>query len=262
MKISYLIADPSGNTTAFVLADVPHRGPAARRVMDALGVEQVAFVHHGRMDMMGGEFCGNASRSFALVQALLQPDGTLAPLTGSRLEKVAVSGADQPLTVTIRREQGVLWAAIEMPLPAAVRPVQDALLGPCTLVQYPGISHIVLEDRPFSEAQLAAARALVAQSVPAGPARECFGLMYLSVQHLLPLVYVAATDTLIWESSCASGTCAVAAARATLTGQSTRTELFQPGGSLTCNAEVTGGTLTALQLDGPVTFSAMGTLDL
>ena len=75
-----------------------------------------------------------------------------------------------------------------------------------------------------------------------------------------PLVYVRDTDTLVWENSCASGTCAVAAARALAQNASLRLELFQPGGSLTAKAELQAGGLTALILDGPVTFPRSGTL--
>ncbi len=264
MKYPYLIADPSGNTTAFVWADVPaeDRGAAARRVMDELQAEQVAFVHHGRMDMMGGEFCGNASRSFALVQALYRADGTWAELNGTHIETVCVSGADHPLEVTLHRDGDALSAAIQMPLPAAILPLRDHRLGLCTLVQYPGISHIIVQGRPYSDDHLAAARALVEAYVPAGPARECFGLMYLTGCRLRPLVYVAGTDTLIWESSCASGSCAVAAAKAFLTQTTVELELFQPGGSLKTKAQLQAGKLSVLTLDGPVSFPSAGKIHL
>ena len=101
MDLRYILADPSGNTTAFVLTPVAREryGPVARQVMAALDAEQVAFVHDGRMDMMGGEFCGNASRSFALWQALHTEDGlSLCPFTGQQTVTVRVSGAPHPLS--------------------------------------------------------------------------------------------------------------------------------------------------------------------
>ena len=47
MDLSYILADPSGNTTAFVLSPVdPARyGPVARAVMQALDAEQFVRVH-------------------------------------------------------------------------------------------------------------------------------------------------------------------------------------------------------------------------
>lgn len=262
MDLSYILADPSGNTTAFVLSPVsPEQyGPVARSVMERLEAEQVAFVHDGRMDMMGGEFCGNASRSFALWQALHTEDNrSLRPFSGELRETVTVSGAPCPLTVTIRSAEDRLYAAIEMPLPRRVLPLEQSPLGRCTLVEYPGISHILLEDRDPQDADVTNAKALLSSlSAEDG----CFGLLYLTGQQMRPLVYVRDTGTLVWESSCASGTCAVAAALALRQKQTLQLELFQPGGSLTAKATVTADGLSNLTLDGPVTFPKSGILCL
>ena len=258
MELSYILADPSGNTTAFVLTPVTPtlRPTVARQVMDALAAEQVAFVHDGRMDMMGGEFCGNASRSFALWQAYAAPDG-LSLLPGlPRQETVIVSGAHHPLTVSLS-EKTALYAAIQMPLPRRVLPLAESPLGACTLVEYPGISHLVLENAVPGAEDVSHARTLLSAH---GAEDGCFGLLYLSGSAMRPLVYVRDTDTLIWESSCASGTCAAAAARALAAGSSLTLELFQPGGSLTAKATVHEGQLTDLTLDGPVTFPKSGIL--
>ena len=262
MELSYILADPSGNTTAFVLTPVAREdyGPVARRVMAALDAEQVAFVHHGRMDMMGGEFCGNASRSFALWQQLHEGDGlSLRPFTGEQTAVVRVSGAPQPLEVTLRGDGERLCAAIRMPLPKRILPLTHPDLGVLTLVEYPGISHLVLEGRAPLDTDLSFARTLLSDL----QAEDCcFGLLYAEGNTLRPLVYVRDTDTLIWENSCASGTCAVAAARAVAANAPLTLELFQPGGSLTAKAELRGGALTALVLDGPVTFPRSGALTL
>ena len=262
MELSYILADPSGNTTAFVLTPVAREdyGPVARRVMTALGAEQVAFVHHDRMDMMGGEFCGNASRSFALWQELHTDDGrSLRPFSGQQTAEVQVSGAPRPLEVTLRGDGHTLWAAISMPLPKRVLPLTDRALGPVTLVEYPGISHLVLEGRAPRDADLSDAQALLTRL----EAEDCcFGLMYAQGNTLRPLVYVRDTDTLIWEASCASGTCAVTAARALAENTALTLELLQPGGSLTAKAQLQNGALTALTLDGPVAFPKSGTITL
>ncbi len=262
MDLRYILADPRGNTTAFVLTPVARAdyGPVARRVMAALDAEQVAFVHDGRMDMMGGEFCGNASRSFALWQALHTADGlSLRPFTGEQTVTGRVSGAPHPLEVTLRGDGRSLRAAVAMPLPRRVLPLSDPALGPVTLVEYPGISHLALENRQPQDTDLTAARSLLARL----EAEDCcFGLLYVDSTHMRPLVYVRDTDTLIWEASCASGTCAVAAARALAQKSDLQLELFQPGGSLTAKAYLQNGQLTALTLDGPVTFPKSGTLTL
>ena len=262
MDLCYILADPSGNTTAFVLSPVASDdyGPVARTVMDRLNAEQVAFVHDDRMDMMGGEFCGNASRSFALWQALHRPNGlSLAPLQGQLQQTVTVSGAPHPLTVTLRGDGSGLHASIAMPLPNRILPLEEPFLGPCTLIEYPGISHVLLENRTPLDDDPAAVRELL-ESL--GAEDGCFGLLYLEDNSLRPRVLVRDTCTDVWESSCASGTCAVAAALALRQNTSLTLELFQPGGSLTACATVEGGNLTALTLDGPVTFPKSGTITL
>ena len=75
MRIRYIPADPAGNLTGLVLTHVSQevRPALAARLMAVCpeGFEQIAFIDEDsltsplpRMEMMGGEFCGNASRAF------------------------------------------------------------------------------------------------------------------------------------------------------------------------------------------------------
>ena len=76
MKLNVLRADPAGNITLFVLDPIERERRAAlaaelmRRLPD-MKIDQVGFAcpadadTDGRMEMMGGEFCGNATRAFA-----------------------------------------------------------------------------------------------------------------------------------------------------------------------------------------------------
>ena len=74
MRIKVRVADPAGNITIFVTTPVAReKYPSISRQILArkeLKGEQVGFIERKdqggfRMEMMGGEFCGNASRSFA-----------------------------------------------------------------------------------------------------------------------------------------------------------------------------------------------------
>ena len=72
MKLNVLRADPAGNITLFVLDPIERERRAAlaaelmRRLPD-MKIDQVGFAcpadadTDGRMEMMGGEFCGNAT---------------------------------------------------------------------------------------------------------------------------------------------------------------------------------------------------------
>ena len=81
MKLNVLRADPAGNITLFVLDPVEksRRADVAAQLMAVpeYKAEQVGFVctpqegGDGRMEMMGGEFCGNATRAFGLLTAAI-----------------------------------------------------------------------------------------------------------------------------------------------------------------------------------------------
>ena len=80
MKLNVLRADPAGNITLFVLDPIERESRAAlaaelmRRLPD-MKIDQVGFAcpadadTDGRMEMMGGEFCGNATRAYAMYVA-------------------------------------------------------------------------------------------------------------------------------------------------------------------------------------------------
>ena len=74
MKLRIIMADPAGNRTAIVRTPVPadQRAQIAAKILQIndLRAEQVGFETSalmggtGRLEMMGGEFCGNAARSY------------------------------------------------------------------------------------------------------------------------------------------------------------------------------------------------------
>ena len=93
MKLNVLRADPAGNITLFVLDPVEksRRADVAAQLMAVpeYKAEQVGFVctpqegGDGRMEMMGGEFCGNATRAFGLLTA--KKMGAPAPVSYTHL---------------------------------------------------------------------------------------------------------------------------------------------------------------------------------
>lgn len=184
MRLPFLKYSPSGNTTILVRLDAPESAPAcsgralslppAERAAaaaeiiapDHLGAEQAGFVRLDgslpRLDMMGGEFCVNATRALAsllLDEGRLQPeprpesvaesacggatdrDGEEGWLSG----QVSVSGADAPLTVRARRMGGrgrtETAVRLDRPSPACLERPGPGL----RLVRLPGITHLVLD---------------------------------------------------------------------------------------------------------------------
>ena len=256
MNIEYWKVDPTGNITLIVETPVPRESQSRiaaellRRDNDA---EQVGFLEASekagarlRLQMMGGEFCGNAAISAAaIITCCLEPDG------GSVRELfLDVSGAPDIVPVKISAESGGCSGTVSMPLPESVC-VNNFRLGDDTytlpLVRFPGICHCIVSGRLSRE---------TAQRCIADWCRqldaEALGLMFCdeAAGSLEPLVYVASTDTAVWESSCASGTAAAAAYLACARGGDVSISLSEPCGVLSAEAELRGGKVGSLQLTG------------
>ena len=254
MKLRLVMADPAGNRTALILSPVPPERYASlsRAVMalPELGAEQAGFVcpprkpgSTGRLEMMGGEFCGNAARSFGLLLAARQGEGR-------RRVPIEISGCEELLSVEADPERNT--AASPMPLPRAFDRLSVPELSPEPLpvVLLPGITHIVARDiTPGPEAFAAIRRAADARWD-----WEALGAMFFSREGFLaPAVAVRATGSVVFESSCASGSTALAAWLSREEKDGVFSYAFpQPGGTLTVRVERVGGAVTAIVTGGPV----------
>ena len=128
MKKDYEVAvlDPAGNVTAIVLSDVPaaERARVAARLLrlPELHIEQAAFLTAPRcggeirLEMMGGEFCGNALRCAGFYHALR------TGAQGKTCVFAEISGAEGVQPVMADTAAGE--ASTVMPLPRAVQPVE------------------------------------------------------------------------------------------------------------------------------------------
>ena len=118
-----VMADPAGNRTAIVRTFVPAplRARTAAEIMQirSLHAEQVGFETTplaggaGRLEMMGGEFCGNATMSLAALRAyeegLVEGEEKIYPLE--------ISGADKLLDCRIVCRDNGYVGSVGMPLP-------------------------------------------------------------------------------------------------------------------------------------------------
>ena len=120
-NLDLTILNPGGNVTALING-IPATLLRRRQINDAVmksfpNVEQVGFFDSAaaRLEMAGGEFCGNATRCLAYLLLGGKP-GKI---------KIGVSGANKPLRARID-QSGNTWA--QMPLPMAqTREVGDCL---------------------------------------------------------------------------------------------------------------------------------------
>ena len=143
------------------------------------------------MEMMGGEFCGNATRAYAMYVA--RQRGGLSEV------RLRVSGCDHVVTAAVDLARGA--ARAEMPLPRAVRAAEvEGHAG--TLVDLAGIAHLVIEGVAPSEDFFRAAEPLFS----AIEGLDAYGVIFLdrTSHRMTPLVKVVDTGTLIWEGAAAA----------------------------------------------------------
>lgn len=263
---SFYKLSPGGNTTVLIMQaeDVPRERHAelAARLMQPLhlGAEQVGYVSMAdgvpRLDMMGGEFCGNAARSLVAVLAL---EGWLTPES-----VISVSGVPAPLKASAMDEEGVFNAAIEMPVRREGGCVTSLGSG-LALVELDGISHLLLdEDEHPCPVDPKAAAARLREQYDLGD-REAVGCIWHSGDHfspsIRPVVWVRETGTTHLETACGSGTMALALLLAKERGEAVSCRVLQPSGRH-IEARVVydgaGGCFSEAWISGPVELIAKG----
>lgn len=254
MRLKVLRADPAGNITLFVLDPVERaqRASVAAQLMalPRFQAEQVGFYCEpeeggdGHMEMMGGEFCGNATRAFGMLIA--------QKLGGRDQVRIETSGCDHIVTVDVDLKAGTSRA--EMPLPQSVSEAEvDGHTG--TLVHLGGIAHLVVEGVTPNQEFFDKAEPLF-QNIPG---LDAYGVIFLdpAAGKMTPLVKVPATDTLVWEGSCGSGSLASAVAQSQNApdGEFAR-DYIQPAGVVRATVVRKDGAVTATYIGGPVSLDA------
>lgn len=262
---------PGGNTTILVTDPVPAplRAAVAAELMGEHHVhaEQVGFVTlagaRPRIDMMGGEFCGNACRSLAALLALKRvlqagPGGLMSG-------EIASSGVSAPLPVRVVHTPHGPDAAVRMPLPSPVAPVApvtpiaagtgetawpgervapDTVAPPLVqplaeglaLVRLPGIAHLLLDAsmHPFPDDWRGHAAELIFRheldGEPAAGCIWCHGP--LAAPSITPVVRVRDTGSILLESACGSGSLAYGLQRAAQANGETALAVRQPSGAV------------------------------
>lgn len=259
MEIHFVIADPAGNITAIVkdgVADDDYRSVAAAIMQDPQWkVEQVGFITEpkvggeARLQMMGGEFCGNAARSFGKY---------IAKKMRRQEAVIEISGNSVPMRIETDPARGS--AKAQMPCPLKIDELSVGL-GSYPVVVFEGIAHLITEKKMPEPDDLKKLLSLVYQKYDA----EAAGVMYLEKTaegyRMTPAVHVRATDSLVYENSCGSGSVAAASYLAqqqceqTAAEQETCTyDIQQPGGCITASVTFSHGKVTAAFIDGTVSI--------
>lgn len=274
-KIDIIVANSSGNITLMVLTPTERKDykRIATQLLQnkKLGGEQVAFLlpeleqGYPKMEMCGLEFCGNASRAFALYTSSIDPNPT-------ELVVVKVSGYNKPLTARItpyepnpvESEQSgshktMAMVAMEMPVPNGMHYLSSAELSARkggSLVEIDGISHLIVEDMAPARQVFETIKNRVYETID--PTLPAFGIMFYDTINklMIPVVYVKDVDTIYFEGSCASGTVAASYALAKeMPDGIHQFTMQQPAGILYTTVEKDKGRIERIFLKGLVTLS-------
>lgn len=276
MKLNFVKLNPVENMTIFVLDEIGRQNhiDLAKKLMNYnnLNAEQVGFIEKienkddenckYRLQMMGNEFCGNATRSLA---ALLvhKNDDSIKKVDGKFYVNVETSGLDKVMNCVVQIvDENKYTSQIDMPLPNR-KPQKMFIEGGYTVykVNFDGIIHFVVDVKQLRNKNIFFD---IIKDIMHNEEYEAFGIMYYNYEtcYMEPLVYVKATDSLYWERSCASGTSALGAVLSYTLEESVFLDVHQPGGVLSISTEFDGKNLRSIVLDGMVEIVAEGIVNV
>lgn len=278
-KVRVLVANPAGNITIFVRDKIERK--LYKNVADQLFEmefldpkrdkmikgEQVAFIldmaetgvetdkkltgaelPKGKMEMCGLEFCGNASRAFALIAAHdFGKNECTVP--------VDVSGCDEILNVEVNVSTG--FAKIKMPNPERILDlnVNGNILK---AVDFGGIFHTVAFGLKANIDTFDEIKNYVLKEF--NP--PALGVMFFEEEkasisgnefEMIPVVYVKDVDTTYFEGSCATGTTAACAVFSLYRGEGMHKFKFsQPEGEIDAECIVKSDQIESIYIEGNV----------
>lgn len=218
-----------------------------------------------RLQMMGGEFCGNAARSLAALLVHNQYPNIIKE-KDKYLVRLEVSGNDTMINCEVynTEKDNLYLSKVDMPLPKEVSEVslevEDTVFSGIK-VDFSGITHFIVDSRKAENKELLL-KAVKNEMDKVN--YDAFGIMYydFNEKYLEPLVYVKGTDSLFWERSCASGTSALGVALTYMKKHSIDAKVRQPGGELQVTTKWNGSSVESLYLNGFVEIVAQGIVNV
>lgn len=270
MNVQFAKMSPTQNMTILVESLVPrenHRRIAHELMRyDGVFAEQVGFIElpqraeaWGRLQMMGGEFCGNATMSLA---ALLAVDRRVTE--GQHVEiPLEASGTDALVMVGVTRQGMSVVCSLEMPPPEYIQDDMLPLDGreyPVAVVALEGITHIIIHAELIAGDIAAFAEKAMAEWQARFAADAVGVLVYDPAgNHITPLVFVRSTQSSVLERGCGSGTAAVGAWLAWIAKATVTADIAQPGGIITVTADYAKSAVCGITIKGTVRLVARGT---
>jgi diaminopimelate epimerase len=282
-ELRFTKVSPTGNITILVWDDVKRDEHAslANELMSEmhLGAEQVGYVEKptipntiAHLQMMGGEFCGNATRALAFTLVKDNVDGVNIVNNIAKFQ-LSVSGVSRALSVEVEvdKDNNPLISKVEMPIYENLDKVSDITISNCNtegnIVSMEGITHIIVDKAKFPfhpEANRYESQLKRLKDEFNLENEEAVGVMWISKNdgsiHMDPVVYVKETNSYYYETSCGSGTVAVALSLAKNNNDAHQEfDIHQPsGGFITAIVERDENSFKKAYIKGGVSIIAEG----
>lgn len=211
----FVIIAAGGNGTAIRVLDralsreeYASQGKQLGRDMEKFGAEQTGFLipHINHFEMAGGEFCGNAARSAAILFSEIQQKPQVS---------FTMSGYSGTVTATVNKIDDKVYL-VECVFPGLLIHQQEIVLSSGqkgTIVDLGGIVHFVSEAPfPSEREDYQAAHRVIVRELNLED-RSAVGVVWIEriedEVKMHPVVWVKDVDTFFYEESCGSGTIAV-----------------------------------------------------
>ncbi|PRR76874.1 diaminopimelate epimerase [Clostridium liquoris] len=266
--------------TIFVLDQVPRNMQmhVAKKLMSYSNIcaEQVGFIEKAivhkeledkclRLQMMGGEFCGNATRALAALMVHNQYPNITKAEDGHTVQ-LEVSGIDSIINCQVYKteDDNTYLSQVNMPLPKEISDFSfevDGIVFSSIKVEFEGITHFIVDSKKVKDKDLFFKQI---KNEMDKTHYDAFGIMYYDYneEFLEPLVYVKGTDSLFWERSCASGTSALGVALTYMKKKNIDQKVRQPGGLLQVTTKWSENSVESICLNGTVEIVAEGIVNV
>ena len=269
MEIQFVKVSPNQNMTLLIETPIAREKQLeiAKTLIayHSVYAEQAGYIEQpknkkalARLQMMAGEFCGNATLALATyLFAKEQP-----PAFSKKIIPLEVSGADDIVYCHIQKTQQHFMGTLEMPLPLCVEQKQYVLHDKSYLLEtvcFAGIWHIIVPKSLWG----ANATDYAQQAANAWGNQidaEAFGILIWdeTTQELQSLVCVK-NASLIWERGCGSGTSAIGIVTALQQKSNIALDIQQTGGIMHIAVTYEKNKISHIQLSVPIAIVAKGT---
>ncbi len=221
MNQTFVITAAGGNGTAIRIleqalsrAEYAAKGRVLGKYGETFGAEQAGFlvVSENHFEMAGGEFCGNAARSAALL---------FSRILNERRVSFTMSGYSGMVRATVE-ESGATDSFVECVFAGLPTTQSDITLSngqQVSIVDLGGIVHIIIEAPfPPDSSDYESTHRFIVQEL-GFEERGAVGVVWLEriegKVRIYPVVWVKEVDTFFFEQSCGSGS--IAASKVTRT---------------------------------------------